>query len=89
MKKQKTKQTQKRRSATRHSDNSLSNLERAFCRQRRPQRLVLAVEDYANHAVPLREVHRRRRVSKLYSDDARVNLGRRTEVVAIYLRFFL
>lgn len=47
---------------------------------------MLAVEDNADHAIPLGKVHRRRRVSEFYSDDARVHLGRWPEVIPIYLR---
>lgn len=63
-----------------------TNLEGGLRRQRRPQRLVLAVEDHPNHAVPLGEVHRRRRVAQFYSDHARVHFGGRTEIIPINLR---
>ena len=66
-------------------DRIRPDLEGGLGCERRPQRLVLAVEDNADHAVPLGEVHRGRRVAQFYSDDARVHLGRRPEVIPIYL----
>lgn len=60
-------------------------LKRSLCGERRSQGLVFAIKDHTDHAVPLGKVDWRRWVAQLYSDDARVHLGRWAEVIPIYL----
>lgn len=63
----------------------LQHLDDCLGRQNRSQRLVLSVEEQPHHAVPLREVDRRRRVPQLDAHNSTLHLGRRTKVVPRHL----